>query len=274
MITEAAAGNMGVVPPVAGFNAALAELCARVRGAVRQRRGDDRLPGQPRRLVRPRRAREGAPDLMTFGKVMGGGFPAAAFGGRGDVMARLAPVGPVYQAGTLSGNPIATTAGLTTLRLATAEVYAPLDETADTSPASSTTPSTAAGVPHVVQAAGNLFTRLLRRGAEKCADYVDRLRASGTLHRFRAFFHAMLDAGVYLPPSAFEAWFVSAAHDDAPSTGSRRAAPCGGGRGGRPAATTRALVSAARRPPSCTCCGTARSTTPTASSTAGSPATT
>src|SRR3954470_19812087 len=124
LITEAAPGNMGVVPPDPSFNQFLAETC-RSHGALfvsdevmtgfrASRLGQWGLDG----------AQEGwRPDLMTFGKVMGGGLPAAAFGGRADVMAQLAPEGPVYQAGTLSGNPVATTAGLTTLRLATAEVY-------------------------------------------------------------------------------------------------------------------------------------------------------
>ncbi len=133
LITEAAPGNMGVVPPEPGFNRFLAETCAEhgalfvsdevMTGFRASRQGHWGLDG----------ATEGwRPDLMTFGKVMGGGFPAAAFGGRADVMSRLAPEGPVYQAGTLSGNPIATTAGLTTLRLATDEVYAHIGAAADT----------------------------------------------------------------------------------------------------------------------------------------------
>jgi len=154
------------------------------------------------------------PDLMTFGKVMGGGFPAAAFGGRADVMAHLAPEGAVYQAGTLSGNPVATTAGLTTLRLATDEVYAKLDETSATIQRMVGTALEKEGVPHVIQAAGNLFSVFF-------VDSVDRSEvrdfggaSAQVLPRFAAFFHAMLDAGVYLPPSAFEAWFVSSAIDD------------------------------------------------------------
>jgi glutamate-1-semialdehyde 2,1-aminomutase len=157
---------------------------------------------------------------MTFGKVMGGGFPAAAFGGRADVMGHLAPVGPVYQAGTLSGNPVATTAGLTTLRLATSEVYDTLDKTADTIARLVDEALDTAGVPHVVQAAGNLFSVFF---VEEEGDGQGATLTSITnlddasrqvQHRFRAFFHAMLDSGVYLPPSAFEAWFVSIAHDD------------------------------------------------------------
>ena len=131
LITEAAAGNMGVVPPAPGFTAALRRVTAGPRRAARQRRGHDRLPGRRGRLVRPRGpTADGAPDLFTFGKVMGGGFPAAAFGGRADVMSRLAPEGPVYQAGTLSGNPVATAAGLATLTGCTPELYARLDAAA------------------------------------------------------------------------------------------------------------------------------------------------
>ena len=115
VITEAAAGNMGVVPPARRLHRGAAPDHRRARRAAHQRRGDDRLPVLALGLVRPRGPDAAAPDLFTFGKVMGGGFPAAAFGGRADVMALLAPVGPVYQAGTLSGNPVATAAGLATL---------------------------------------------------------------------------------------------------------------------------------------------------------------
>ena len=149
---------------------------------------------------------------MTFGKVMGGGFPAAAFGGRADVMAMLSPVGPVYQAGTLSGNPIAATAGLATLRLATDEVYAHLDAAADTISSAVGEGLTRAGVPHVVQRGGTMFSVFFTAGGEPVRDYAG--AAAQDTAVFKAFFHAMLDQGVYLPPSAFEAWFVSAAHDD------------------------------------------------------------
>jgi glutamate-1-semialdehyde 2,1-aminomutase len=154
------------------------------------------------------------PDLMTFGKVMGGGFPAAAFGGRADVMAHLAPEGSVYQAGTLSGNPIATTAGLTTLRLATDEVYAKLDRTALTIQSLVSAALDKEGVPHVIQAAGNLFSVFFVESEENgvITNFAD--AGAQVLPRFAAFFHAMLDGGVYLPPSAFEAWFVSSAIDD------------------------------------------------------------
>ncbi|MGI8612637.1 MAG: glutamate-1-semialdehyde 2,1-aminomutase [Nocardioidaceae bacterium] len=214
VITEAAAGNMGAVPPLPGFNELLAQLCAR-HGAVLI--SDEVMTGF--RVSRSGQwGRDGAvegwrPDLMTFGKVMGGGFPAAAFGGRADVMAMLAPDGPVYQAGTLSGNPVAATAGLTTLRLATDEVYGRLDAVADQIRTMASKALDEAGVPHVAQAAGNLFS-VFFVDDDAVHEVRDFLGAQAQLlHRFRAFFHAMLDHGVYLPPSGFEAWFVSSAHD-------------------------------------------------------------
>ncbi|HEY7042176.1 MAG TPA: glutamate-1-semialdehyde 2,1-aminomutase, partial [Nocardioidaceae bacterium] len=215
VITEAAAGNMGAVAPVDGFNAGLSRLCTE-HGALFV--SDEVMTG-----FRASRAGywgiDGAvegwtPDLMTFGKVMGGGFPAAAFGGREDVMAQLSPVGPVYQAGTLSGNPIATTAGVTTLRLATDDVYTRLDTAASTIMRLAGEALSAAGVPHVMQAAGNLFNAFFVDPSEVpvVRNFDDASRQAQ--YRFRAFFHAMLDRGVYLPPSAFEAWFVSATHDE------------------------------------------------------------
>jgi len=150
-------------------------------------------------------------DLFTFGKVMSGGLPAAAFGGRADAMARLAPVGPVYQAGTLSGNPVAVAAGLATLRECTAEVYRRVDAAAAIVRRLLTQALTSEGVPHRVQAAGSLFSVFFTD--EEVADY-DAARTQQA-HRYPPFFHALLARGVYAPPSAYEAWFVSAAHDDA-----------------------------------------------------------
>jgi len=207
VITEAAAGNMGVVPPDPGFNAGLAELC-RANGALYI--SDEVMTGF---RVSPAGwfGLDGVrPDLMTFGKVMGGGFPAAAFGGRAEVMSRLAPAGPVYQAGTLSGNPIATAAGLATLRAATDEVYARVDAVAAELGALASAALGEEGVPHRLQYAGNMFSIFF--GDEPVRDYDGAKRQAA--YRFTGFFHAMLAQGVYLPPSAFESWFVSAAHDD------------------------------------------------------------
>ena len=211
LFTEAAPGNMGVVPPEPGFNRFLSEICARhgalfvsdevMTGFRVTRQGQWGLDG----------AVEGwRPDLMTFGKVMGGGFPAAAFGGRADVMSHLAPEGPVYQAGTLSGNPVATTAGLATLRLATPEVYDRLTAAGDAIKAGATAALSAAGVPHVVQATGTMFSVFFTDSPVR--DFAG--ASAQDTAAYAAFFHAMLDQGVYLPPSAYEAWFVSAAHDD------------------------------------------------------------
>ncbi len=207
VITEAVPANMGVVPPAAGFNAALRDLC-RQHGALFVL--DEVLTGF-------RVSRTGwygvegvAPDLATFGKVMGGGLPAAAFGGRADIMACLAPAGPVYQAGTLAGNPLAVAAGLTTLRAATTDVYAGIDRAADVVMGAVRDALSAAGVPHRVNRAGNLFSVFFTD--EEVTDYASAGRQSVAAHR--AFFHAMLAGGVYLPPSAFEAWFLSAAHDE------------------------------------------------------------
>ncbi|MEO5651835.1 MAG: glutamate-1-semialdehyde 2,1-aminomutase [Marmoricola sp.] len=213
LITEAGPGNMGVVPPEPGFNEFLARTCQRhgalfvsdevMTGFRVSRSGQWGLGG----------AVEGwAPDLVTFGKVMGGGLPAAAFGGRADVMAMLSPDGPVYQAGTLSGNPVATTAGLTTLRLATDEVYAHIDAAASTLAAAAGEALTRAGVPHTVQANGNMFSVFFTPDGQPVRDFAAASRQDTVV--YRAFFHAMLDAGVYLPPSAYEAWFLSSAHDE------------------------------------------------------------
>jgi glutamate-1-semialdehyde 2,1-aminomutase len=208
VITEAAAGNMGVVPPRPGFNAGLAQLCHRYGAllVVDEVMTGFRVSRAGWHGLDPVEA-----DLWTFGKVMGGGLPAAAFGGRRDVMERLAPAGPVYQAGTLSGNPLACAAGLASLRLATPDVYATLDATAATIGKLATGALSAAGVPHRLSSAGNMFS-IFFTGTE-VTDFAGAQAQDQAA--FRAFFHAMLSRGVYLPPSAYEAWFVSTAIDDA-----------------------------------------------------------
>ena len=208
VITEAAAGNMGAVPPSPGFNAGLREITAR-HGALLIM--DEVMTGF---RVSPAGWYGLDPvdaDLFTFGKVMSGGLPAAAFGGRADVMAYLAPAGPVYQAGTLSGNPIAVAAGLATLRNCTSDVYERLDANVAVVGQLVGDALTAVGVAHQIQYAGNLFSVFF---AESPVTNFAQAQAA-EVFRYPRFFHAMLDAGVYLPPSAFEAWFVSAAHDDA-----------------------------------------------------------
>jgi glutamate-1-semialdehyde 2,1-aminomutase len=150
------------------------------------------------------------PDLFAFGKVIGGGMPLAGLGGRAEIMDQLAPLGPVYQAGTLSGNPLAVAAGIATLNAATSEVYSRVNTAADIVASALHDALDAAGVAHVIPRAGSLFSLAFR--AEPVRDYADAKAQESW--RYPPFFHAMLDAGVSLPPSVFEAWFLSAAHDD------------------------------------------------------------
>jgi glutamate-1-semialdehyde 2,1-aminomutase len=211
VITEAAAGNMGVVPPAPGWTEALRRT-TKEYGALLI--SDEVMTG-----FRCSRSgwygvegpyESGPPDLFTFGKVMGGGFPVAAFGGRADVMSLLAPEGPVYQAGTLSGNPVATAAGLATLQLCDDALYRHLDWVSATIAQAASTALSTEGVPHVVQHAASMFSIFFTD--RPVDDYAAAAKQDVTAHK--AFFHAMLAAGVHLPPSAFEAWFVSGAHDE------------------------------------------------------------
>ncbi len=207
VITEACPGNMGAVAPLPGYNAALRRITATYGALLIV---DEVMTGF--RITRsgwygkdPVDA-----DLFTFGKVMSGGLPAAAFGGRAEVMRRLAPLGPVYQAGTLSGNPVAVAAGLTTLRLADDDVYAALDANADRLAGLLSDALTEAGVAHQVARGGSFLSVFFTE--DPVLDFAS-AKASQTW-RFPPFFHALLDGGVYAPPSAFETWFVSAVLDD------------------------------------------------------------
>lgn len=221
LITEAAPGNMGVVEPGTEpgpdgrpehFNAFLKRV-AHEHGALFV--SDEVMTGF-------RVSRSGqygvdgvVPDLMTFGKVMGGGFPTAAFGGRRDLMQHLSPVGGIYQAGTLSGNPVASAAGATTLRLATPEVYQHIEQASRTVREAVHTALTAVGVPHVINTAGSMFSVFfMPRGTPADARVTNYAQAQGqSSEAFAAFFHSMLDQGIHLPPSGYEVWFLSAAHD-------------------------------------------------------------
>lgn len=232
VITEAAPANMGVVAPLDGFNPAIRRLTtehgalmvsdevltgfrvgrsgwwgleAGIENAVEAKLGAE-LPGHSPAYV---------PDIVTFGKVVGGGMPLAALGGPAAIMELLAPVGPVYQAGTLSGNPLATAAGIATLTLADADVYRHVDAASVHLQDAVSEALTATGVPHRIQTAGNLFSVFFGEDAARdgVQTYAD-AQAQDTW-RYPPFFHAMLAAGVTLPPSVFEAWFLSSAHDDA-----------------------------------------------------------
>ena len=256
VITEGAPANMGIVPPAPGFNAAIRRITAE-HGALMildevltgfrvgpagwwgleavdgwtsdlpafgsEPAVTGAAPSWPGADWRERAA--WVPDLVTFGKVVGGGMPLAAVGGRTEVMDLLAPDGPVYQAGTLSGNPLATAAGLATLQLADDAVYASVAARAQAIGEVVSAALTEQGVPHRVQRAGSLFSFMFgRRPAERGVSDYEAARAQETW-RYGPFFHAFLEAGVGLPPSVFEAWFVSAAHGEAELEAIAAAAP-------------------------------------------------
>ena len=209
VIVEPIAGNMNMVPPEPGFHETLRALCTDA-GAILI--FDEVMTGF-------RVAKGGAqsvfgitPDLTTIGKIVGGGMPAAAFGGRADIMASIAPDGPVYQAGTLSGNPVAMAAGLATLeQIDEPGFYDSLGKKTSQLIDGLAAAAQDAGIPMATECLGGMFgfvftdARSVRR-----FDQV----AAGDIERFKKFFHGMLDEGVYLAPSAFEAGFVSAAHGD------------------------------------------------------------
>ncbi len=209
VIVEPIAGNMNMVPPVDGF---LETLRARCTDAGALLILDEVMTGF-------RVARGGAqeifgirPDLTTIGKVVGGGMPAAAFGGRADVMSSIAPDGPVYQAGTLSGNPLAMAAGLATLReIADPAFFETLGHRTHQLVDSLASEASSAGIPLAVESRGGMFGLVFTDdGPVRSFAQV----AAADIDRFRKFFHGMLELGVYLAPSAFEAGFVSSAHGD------------------------------------------------------------
>lgn len=207
VIAEAAAGNMGTVPPDEGFNQALLEL-AHAEGALLIL--DEVMTGFRASAQGWFGVDEVAADLVTFGKVMSGGLPAAAFGGRRELMGYLAPLGPVYQAGTLSGNPLAMAAGYTQLSLADEAVYRQLAVNADRLQGIVEAALGHAGVAHTVQRAGTMLSVAF---AERPLRNFGDAKAAETW-RYPAFFHALLERGVYVAPSSFETWFVSAALTD------------------------------------------------------------
>lgn len=206
IIVEGAPGNMGTVNPQ-GFNAELQRI-AHANGALLI--VDEVMTGF-RVTESGWFGKDGvAGDLTTFGKVVSGGLPAAAFGGKAEIMDHLAPVGPVYQAGTLSGNPVAVASGLASLKLADAAAYQKLDANADTLAGILSDALTKASVAHNIQRAGSMLSVRFAEG--EGTNFAD-MKAADTF-RYPAFFHAFLDAGVFAPPSVFETWFVSTALSD------------------------------------------------------------
>jgi len=207
VITEAAAGNMGTVAPHNNFNARLKDLC-HSNGVLLIL--DEVMTGFRTSYSGWYGVDNVAGDLTTFGKVISGGLPAAAFGGRADIMDHLAPVGPVYQAGTLSGNPVAMAAGKKSLELATEQIYDTIRAHADRLADLIHDALCAVGVAHHIQRAA---TMLSVRFADGEGHNFSDMKQADTF-RYAPFFHALLDNGVYAPPSVFETWFVSAALTD------------------------------------------------------------
>jgi glutamate-1-semialdehyde 2,1-aminomutase len=209
VIVEPVAGNMNLIAPKREFLEALRNLCTKY-GAVLIL--DEVMTGFRVSLQGAQGYYGIKPDLVTLGKVMGGGLPAAAFGGRRDIMQFLAPLGPVYQAGTLSGNPVAVAAGLATLKLVQAPgFYEHLSKLATQLTAGLAEAAKKHGIPFSAQSVGGMFGLYFSKTLP--SSYAEVMQSDK--EAFNRFFHAMLDAGVYFAPSAFEAGFVSAAHTDA-----------------------------------------------------------
>ncbi|MEO6022771.1 MAG: aminotransferase class III-fold pyridoxal phosphate-dependent enzyme, partial [Burkholderiales bacterium] len=207
IIVEPVAGNMNLLVPDLEFLQTLRELCSK-HGAVLI--FDEVMTGF---RVGPRGAQGHfniTPDITTLGKIIGGGLPVGAFGGRRDIMAKLAPLGPVYQAGTLSGNPVAVTAGLATLRILQRDpsIYARLEANTRDILQSISEVAKQAAVPFSTASAGSMFGLFFRAAVPRT--FAEMMECDKD--RFNKFFHSMLQSGIYLAPSAFEAGFVSAEH--------------------------------------------------------------
>jgi len=209
IIIEPVAGNMNCVPPAPGFLEGLRKICDREGTLLifdEVMTGFRVGPAGAAGLYGIR------PDLVTLGKIIGGGLPVGAFGGRRDVMQKLAPIGPVYQAGTLSGNPLAMAAGLATLRLLDdAPLYARLEAATAALLMGLRQAAAAAGIPFLTTQVGSMFGLYFTERRE-IRTFADVMASDG--ERFKHFFHAMLDRGVYLAPSAYEAGFVSSLHGE------------------------------------------------------------
>ena len=207
VIVEPIAGNIGVVPPAEGFLRGLRERCTANRSVLIF---DEVISGFRAAAGGAQATFDVTPDLTCLGKIIGGGLPVGAYGGRADLMSLVAPAGPVYQAGTLSGNPVAMTAGLWALSRLTPRLYKDLARRGAMLAAGLADAARDADVPLQVNAFGSLVTPFFT--TEPVRDYDSALRAN--TDAYATFFQGMLARGVYPPPSQFEAWFLSAAHTD------------------------------------------------------------
>jgi glutamate-1-semialdehyde 2,1-aminomutase len=209
IIVEPVAGNMGVVPPVPGFLAGLRQVCDR-HGIILV--FDEVITGFRVAWGGAQSLYKITPDLTCLGKIIGGGLPVGAYGGRRELMEQMAPVGPVYQAGTLSGNPLAVAAGLATLKILQAPgTYDQLEKNGAALGEQVLRQSAQSGLPLCLNRVGSMFTLFFAPGP------IQDLSGAQTsdIERFKRFFQNMLAQGIYLPPSQFEAWFISLAHDPA-----------------------------------------------------------
>ncbi len=209
IIVEPVAGNMNCIPPLAGFLEGLREVCNEYGSVLIF---DEVMTGFRTALGGAQSVYGIKPDLTTLGKVIGGGMPVGAFGGRRDIMAHIAPTGPVYQAGTLSGNPVAMAAGLKTLELISADnFYADLNQKVNTLVNGIIDKANVHNIPMTQNIVGGMFG-LFFTDAPKVTNFEQATCCN--VERFQAFFHGMLEQGIYLAPSAYEAGFVSSMHSD------------------------------------------------------------
>lgn len=207
VIVEPIAGNMGCIPPLPGYLEGLREITENDSSLLifdEVMTGFRVSPGGAQTLY------DISPDLTTLGKIVGGGLPVGAFGGREDIMQEIAPAGPIYQAGTLSGNPLAMTAGLSTLNHLTPEVYATINSATEILVNGLVERATSAGIEVCENHVCGMFSLFFDLDRAENYEQV----ANSNIERFNQFFHKMLDQGIYLAPSAFEAGFISAEHND------------------------------------------------------------
>ncbi|MDX1959673.1 MAG: glutamate-1-semialdehyde 2,1-aminomutase [Leptospiraceae bacterium] len=209
IILEPVAGNMGCIPPNAGYLEGLRKICTENKSLLIF---DEVMTGFRLSLGGAQELFGIEADLITMGKIIGGGLPVAAFGGKREIMETVAPIGKVYQAGTLSGNPVAVSAGFKTLSILkeNPEIYRTIERTTRTLHEGAKSILTKKGIPHKINSIGSMISIFF--GTEKISNFQD--VANSDINMFNRFFHFLLEQGIYLPPSAYESWFISNAITD------------------------------------------------------------